>query len=96
MNVRKKILRRNGEKVIENLRQLCDELLRCFKSSKNRDEIISWRANGLDGTRSINFISKNFFTSSIIARILRFLFLSFRRVLNVICSFLGNSPASVF
>ena len=25
-----------------------------------------------------------------------FLFLSFRRVLNVICSFLGNSPASEF
>jgi len=28
--------------------------------------------------------------------ILKFLFLSFRRVLNVICSFLGNSPASEF
>jgi len=30
-----------------------------------------------------------------VTHIVSFLFLSFRRVLNVICSFLANSPASV-
>jgi len=33
---------------------------------------------------------------SCVAKQIQVLFLNFRRVLNVICSFLGNSPASEF
>jgi len=36
-----KILRHNGEKVIENRRQLYDEMFRSFESSKSRDKMIN-------------------------------------------------------
>jgi len=41
-------------------------------------------------------LSKAMFHVSVLKQLRAVLFLSFRRVLNVICSFLGNSPASEF